>query len=325
MAETKLANVIVPPIYQAYHAENFPKLAAFWAAGVVRDVSEQVSDQRGGSVIDMPFWKPLQASGTVLVDTANISPAAYVAAQASAPIVGRVNAWTRTDLAAVLAGSDPAEALYSHLVKVDVDEKQSSLISGLNGAFVAGAENTLNISALSGNAAKIDASAVLDTEQLLGDAKTKLAAMAMHSAVETALRKQNLIEYVQPSEGGLPIPFYNGKRVIVDDSIGFTGSGANRVFNTYLFAAGSVGYANVPSDDLVALETERQALINGGQETLVQRLRYVLAPNGFRWTPASGVPVAAKAGPSNAELGGDNWTKVYETKNVGITVLRSKV
>lgn len=323
MSTTKLADVIVPEIFEPYVAEMFPKLSAFWTAGVVRDVSAEVSDQRGGSIIEMPFWKPLSAGHNVLVDTSNITPQAHTTAQASAPILNRWEAWERSDLAATLAGSDPLTALGNQVAQVEADAKQTALISACVGALVSPGANDLllDITGLSGAASIIDADSFLDAEQLLGDAKSKLAAVAMHSATETALRKQDLIDYIQPSEGGLPIATYNGKRVIIDDSL----PAAAGDYTTFLFAAGAIGYANVPAVGMVPTESERQALVAGGQETLVRRMRYVIHPNGFQWTPVSGQPAAGAAGPTNGELDNDNWTQVYETKNCGIVAFKHKV
>lgn len=321
MATTKLADVIVPEIFNPYVAEQWVKLNAFWASGVVRDVSMQVSNQTGGSVIEMPFWKQLPDTDAVLVDTANITPQKHTTAQASAPILNRVLAWERTDLAATLAGSDPLTALGDQVAMAEAQTKQRVLISQCVGAFVTGNENLLDISSLSGAAAVIDAEAFLDAEQKLGDAKAKLAAVAMHSATETVLRKQNLIDYIQPAQGGLPIPFYNGKSVIVDDSLPVSSG----TYTTFLFAAGSVGYADVPGVGMVESETERSALTNGGQEVLVRRMRYAIAPNGFRWTPVSGDPAAGAAGPTNTEMELDAWTRVYEPKNLGIVAFKHKL
>ena len=55
------------------------------------------------------------------------------------------------------------------------------------------------MSSASGNGAKWSGSAFIDAQQLLGDNKAELTAVVMHSAVEAALRKQDLIDVIQPS------------------------------------------------------------------------------------------------------------------------------
>ena len=90
----------------------------------------------------------------------------------------------------------------------------------------------LIMSSASGNGAKWSGSAFIDAQQLLGDNKAELTAVVMHSAVEAALRKQDLIDVIQPS-GANPFSTYMGKRVIIDDGCPVTGSGSSQVFSTF--------------------------------------------------------------------------------------------
>lgn len=59
--------------------------------------------------------------------------------------------------------------------------------------------NILDISGLSGTKANWSGAAFIDAEQKLGDAKAQLTGVCMHFATEAYLKKQNLIETVQPS------------------------------------------------------------------------------------------------------------------------------
>jgi hypothetical protein len=68
----------------------------------------------------------------------------------------------------------------------------------------------------------------------------------------------------------------------------------------------------------VPAETDREPLTNGGSEYLVNRRYFMLHPRGIKWDPGSGVPGNSGAGPTNAELGGANWTRVYEPANIRI-------
>src|SRR5690606_34931756 len=119
------------------------------------------------------------------------------------------------------------------------------------------AVNVLDISTLSGDAGKISSDAMLDAQQLLGDAKGRLTAVSMHSAVENALAKQEVIEYTQPSDGSPRVPVYQDKRVIVDDGHPVEDvSPIGNVYDTYLFGPGALGYAEGTSSKLTMTEMD---------------------------------------------------------------------
>ena len=90
----------------------------------------------------------------------------------------------------------------------------------------------LDISGNSGNAANWSGSAFIDAEQKLGDAKAQLTGICMHSATEAYLKKQNLIETVQPSND-VAFGTYQGKRVIIDDGCPYDSK--TKAYTTYLF------------------------------------------------------------------------------------------
>jgi hypothetical protein len=153
-----------------------------------------------------------------------------------------------------------------------------------------------------------DGEAFIDALGTLGDAEGGIVAVGVHSATYRLMKKQNLIEFIPDSNGVVNIPTYMGKRVIVDDGMPVS----NGVYTTYLFGAGAIGYGE--GTPKVPLETERNALIAGGQEYIVSRRHFILHPRGIQW---DGTPSADT--PSNAELAtAGNWGRVYEPKNIRI-------
>ena len=149
--------------------------------------------------------------------------------------------WSATDLSAAMSGADPMAAIASLVSDFWVRDLQKELIAVLKGIFgtipavsdgspkeaeTRLASNILDMSSASGNGAKWSGSAFIDAQQLLGDNKAELTAVVMHSAVEAALRKQDLIDVIQPS-GANPFSTYMGKRVIIDDGCPVTGSGSS--------------------------------------------------------------------------------------------------
>lgn len=315
MAATVLSDVIVPEVFTPYVIERTAELSAFWQSGVVGSV-DGLTLGDGGSTVQMPFWQDLAGDDQLLDTATNLTVANIEADKDVAVLNGRALVYGAKDLVGALAGDDPMSAIGDLVADKWSRRLQTCLIQTLNGAMGALAAesppvNTLNISALSGDAAVFDGEAFIDALGQLGDAETRLTAVAVHSATYRLMKKQNLIEFIPNARGEVIIPTYMGKRVIVDDGMPVS----NGVYTTYLFGEGAVGYAE--GAPKVPVETERNALVGGGEEYLVSRRHFVLHPRGIAWTPASGVP--AKNTPSNTELAAaGNWERKYESKNIRI-------
>lgn len=327
MAATRLTNVIVPEVFNPYIIERTAELSALWQSGIVAPVSELTAFiAQGGNTINIPFWQDLSGNSEVISATGGaLTINAIDAAQDEAVVLARGKAWGVNEMAAQLTGDDPLRSIGNLVAEWWARDMQDTLIAILTGIFDSmGDESpTVNISDISedsGSAGIIDADAIMDAQQLLGDAKGKLTAIGMHSAVENYLAKQEIIDYVQPSEVGPRVPMYQNKRVVVDDShpantvSGVTGT----VYDTYLFGAGAIGYAEGTSQ-LTATETARVEL--QGEDILINRRNFVLHPRGVRYSAA-----ATGGGPTNATLEtGTNWTRVYEAKNIRIVLLRHRI
>jgi hypothetical protein len=322
MAATILSDVIVPEVFRPYIIERTAELSAFWQSGIVAPVAElDVPD--GGSTVKMPFWQDLVGDDQILTTSANLTVSNIEAAQDQAVVNGRALVYGAKDLAGALAGDDPMTAIGDLVAAKWARRMQAMLIATLNGSMGALAAespsvNTLDISGLSGSLAVIDAESLIDAGGQLGDAETSLTALAMHSATERVLRKQDLIEYLPDSEGKMTIATYQGKRVIVDDGM----PASNGTYTTYLFGPGAIGYGE--GNPKVPVEIERNALTGGGEEYLVSRRHVVLHPRGIAWDPGSGVPAADT--PTNTELAAaGNWLRKYEAKNIRIVRFLHKI
>jgi hypothetical protein len=321
MAYTRLTDVIVPAVWNPYVIERTAELSAFMQAGVVANVPELSFG--AGNTINMPFWQDLSGADEVLSATGGaLTVNAIGTDQDIAVVLSRGKAWGANELAGALAGSDPMRAIGDLVAAYWARTDQATLLAILTGVFESMAAespaiNTLDISGLSGSASIIDDSAILDAVQLLGDNKDKLTAIAMHSAVETKLKKLDLIDYVQPSaESSMRVPMYMDKRVIVDDNMPVPSAG---VYDSYIFGAGAIGYARDTSGIITETETDRVSL--AGEEHLITRRRFVLHPRGVKYVGA-----ATGGGPANSVLDdAASWTRVYEAKNVRLARLRTKI
>ena len=322
MAATKLADVIVPEVFNQYVISRTAELSAFWQGGIVGELPDVTALMGGGKTVNMPFWVDLTGADEVIDDTTDLAIGKVDAKQDEAAVLIRGKAWGATDLAAMLAGSDPMMAIGDLVAGYWARRMQATLISTLKGAMASTnsptmATNTNSIIALSPATARVfDAEAFLDACQVLGDAQQSLAGVACHSATLNLMLKDDLIDFVKPSDGSADIPTYLGKRVVVDD--GLPVSSGN--YTTYIFGPGAIGYAE--GSPKVPTETQREALIGGGTDILVNRRKFVLHPRGVRW---SGSPGSAPT-PTNTDLETANkWTKVWETKQVRIVRFIHKI
>ena len=335
MAATTLSSVIVPDIWVPYVLKKTAEKSALLTSGIVaQDAEMDRLAGQAGPVVNMPFWTDLSGESESYGEGDNLTADGIAATKDVAAIIRRAKMWSATDLAAAMAGDDPSAIIAELVADFWARDLQKEVIAILKGIFVgtpasgddpavpaAGAAMVNDISSGSGSAAKISASAVIDTEQLLGDAKDSLEAIIMHSAVESALRKQNLIETVQPSSD-VAFGVYQGKRVIVDDGVPVTGSGTNKVFSTYMFGNGAFAYGVGSPEGFVPAETDRDKRKGSGVDYLINRKQYILHARGYKFTNTE----TSATGPTRANLANPaNYSLVYEPKQTKIVELRHKI
>lgn len=337
MAATKLADVIVPELFNPYVINRTMELSALVQSGIVSNNPEfdRLASQ-ASPTINMPFFEDLTGESEQVIEDVDLTAKKIQSNKDVAAIIRRANMWGATDLSAALAGKDPMEAIASLVAGFWARDMQKELIAVLKGIFgttdagengtppaeIRLASNILDISGGSGNAAKWSAEAFIDAQQLLGDAKAQLTAVAMHSATEAALRKQNLIDTIRPSDAE-SFNTYMGKRVIIDDGCPVSGSSANQVFTTYLFGQGAIALGNGSPVGFVPTEMDRDKKKGSGVDYLINRKTYILHPRGIKFTNVS---VEHTEGPSRAELAtAKNWQPVYEPKQIRIVEFKHKL
>ena len=317
MATTKISDIIEPEVFAAYVREAVIEKSALIRSGIVTQ-SEQFNSlvSGGGRTLNLPFWRRIGGDSEILSDQRSLTPDKIGTAAQIATLHLRGKAWGANELASAIAGSSAVDAIASMIAEWWDRQEQKILIATLTGAFAAA---SMSNHVWDKSAEAISKTMTLDAKQLLGDASDQLAAMFMHSAVYTDLQKQDLIDYVVPSDGGKPIPFYQGYSTVIDDTMPSTGTGADRVFDTYLMASGVIGRGDGTPVDLTPVETDRDSL--AGEDYLINRRAFTLHPQGLAWI---GNPADTTA--SNTELTtGTNWERVADDKHIGMVVMRHKI
>ncbi len=333
MAKTMISDVIVPELFDKYTSQRTTERSAFWQAGIVERSEEwDAKAAEGGKIHNMPFWNDLSGSEEVLNDSGTLTPGKIDAAKDACTVHNRGKAWSTNDMAGILAGSDPMGQIVNRVGDYWARRMQALLLSNLVGVFGAAsmAANLAEIHSTSGTpneGNQLNGTTLIDAGQKLGDAKSLLTAIAMHSAVEASLAKQELIDWVQDSEGKWTIPTFQGLRVIIDDSMPVETIDSDLVYTTYLFGQGAFAYGERTNPIAIegghgtwSTEFARSAL--AGDNYLINRKRFILHPRGIRWTDS----VNAGPSPTNAEVANQaNWVRAYDPKNIRIVKVTHNV
>lgn len=318
MAAAKLADIIVPEVFGPNVTERTSEKTAFLQSGVIRQVGDIPIGS--GTTIQLPFYQDLSGADEVWDDTDDVTLNKISMSQDTAAVLTRLKAWGASDLSAALGQDDPEDAIVDLVGEYWARRRQDTLIKMLEGAMAASdmTGNVSDISGLSGTASDISGSTFVDATQKLGDHSRSLSDVAVHSAVEASLRKNDLIDFLPDSEGKMTIESFQGRQLHVDDGLPVSSG----TYTTYLFGQGAVNLVEEMPEN--ANEVYRHPEKNGGTDALYTRRKFVLHPRGIRWTPGSGVPSSAT--PSNSELAtSGNWDRVWEPQNIKIVQFKHTV
>jgi hypothetical protein len=329
---TLRSDIIIPEVFTPYVIEQTTLRDAFLASGVVQPLAELNATE--GDFINVPFWKAnLSGDFEVLTDSTSLIPGKIQADKQVGVILHRGRAFESRDLAALAAGADPMAAIGAKIADYIANQRQKDLLSCLAGVF--GTLSTTSSSAaffpLSIDGESGDTPTVLsprhvaEAKSLLGDQGDKLTAIAMHSKVYYDLVERKAIDYVATTDargttttqsggslvaaygGSVDVPTYCGLRVIISDDVQTEGTGATTEYATYFFTQGAIA-----SGEQMAMQTETDRDILAKSDAMSIDLHYVYHPVGAKWGVTTTNPTRAQL----ATVG--NWSKVYETKNLGI-------
>ena len=246
---------------------------------------------------------------------------------------GRMMGWTEADFSYDITGgvdfmANVRQQLQEYWNGVDQDVMLSILkgifsmndtkYSKANQNFVS--KHTYDISA-KGDTETTDAMLMNATtlnsaiQQACGDHKTKFSLIIMHSVVATNLENLKLLNYLkytdaQGIERDLGMATWNGKLVIIDDSMPVESEGTTHphsLYTSYVLGDGAIGWEDVGAK--VPYEMVRDAKTRGGEDTLISRKRTAVSVAGISYLKAN----QATNSPTNEELEkGTNWSLVND-------------
>ena len=328
---TLRSDIIVPEIFTPYLIEATTQRDAFLSSGVVQPMAE-LDASEGGDFINVPFFSAnLSGDFEVLTDSSSLTPGKITANKQVGVVLHRGRAFESRDLAALAAGADPMAAIATKVAAYVANQRQKDLIKCLEGVFGGLTSNTgaafIDLSFDKTGQTALGPRQVAKARALLGDQGDKLTAVAMHSAVYYDLVERKAIDYITNTEARLStaatgastinaiagsiasayagdnsVPTFMSLRVIVSDDLAPTSTN----YPVYFFTAGAIA-----SGEQMALRTETDRDILAKSDAMAIDLHYCYHPIGAKW--------GTTVNPTQAQLATiGNWTKVYETKNIGI-------
>jgi hypothetical protein len=322
---TLRSDVIIPEVFTPYVIEQTTARNQFLASGVVQPMAE-LNATEGGDFVKVPFWKAnLSGDAEVLTDSTSMIPGKISADTQVGVILHRGRAFESRDLAALAAGSDPMAAIGAKVGEYIANQQQKDLYKALEGVFgsLTGSDSPAfdALRFATSGMTSLGPKQVAQARAKLGDQGDKLSAIAMHSACYYDLVERKAIDYVSTADargtattfgggsmaaaygGDNTVPVYMGLRVIVSDDI--TVSSTN--YACYFFTSGAIA-----TGEQQALRTETDRDILAKSDAMAVDWHNVYHPVGAKWAVTTTNPTQAQL----ATVG--NWSKVYETKNIGI-------
>ena len=327
------SDIIIPEVFTPYVIEQTTARDAFLASGVVAPMAE-LNATEGGDFVNVPFFSAnLSGDFEVLSDSSSLTPGKISTDKQVGVILHRGRAFESRDLAALAAGSDPMAAIGQKIGAYIANQRQKDLLACLDGVFGSINANSnssaffdLCIDSESGDTpTTLSPRHVAKAKSILGDQGDKLTAVCMHSKVYYDLVERKMVDYVLASDGNggsatasggtiapayggdNTVPTYCGLSVIVSDDVSTTGSGSSTEYSTYFFTTGAVA-----SGEQAGLTTETDRDILAKSDAMAIDLHYTYHPVGSKWAVTTVNPNRTQL----ATVG--NWSKVYETKNIGI-------
>jgi hypothetical protein len=340
MASTALADIIVPSIFSPYVQMLTEVKSKFVQSGILARSAELDAfcmSETGGNVLNKPTWKDLDSTIELVANTSaastlttgsGLAPLNITSYNEIAVKLFRTQQWGSMKLAGDLAGSDPMAAIGGRVAAYEARQLQLVTLEILEGLFAdndaapdAGdthLEDDLTHDASGvgfvAGVTNFTAENLFDAVQTAGDSQEDFKILAVHSAVFSRMRKNNLIDFLQDSVTGASLATFQGMQVVYDDQMPSSGN----VYHSYIFAPGALelGWGSHPKATEVVWAPDGG---NGYGETVLYRRRvYCVHPMGHAYIGA-----ATGGGPLNSVLDdAASWSrKCPERKQVKIARL----
>lgn len=286
MAETHLKDMIIPEVFNNYVRNNSIKTNNLINSGIV-----QADDWLGGKLnqpgtkITIPYINDLNGLADNWTDDKDIKVENLTSGSQLGMKFYQTKAFGQTDLSTLISGAPIQDQIASRFANFWNTNDQYMLFAVLKGMFqvdeIANSK-VLDLTVQSPTDAAFSAKGFIAALSLMGDQPENiLSSIAVNSTTYAMMKAQNLIDTIQPSNGGAAINVYNGKQVVIDDDIPVDISGKDATSVAYLFGNGAVRYSTQMYGTQVFPEPDKQ----GGRESIIQKRIGCIHPLGMSIAP----------------------------------------
>lgn len=307
--------VITPESFVPFVQEELVIKKNMLNFGVVeQDTSSVVPSllQKGGDYVTKLFNENLQtiANAQKITATTTLTPTTTAHLQEAMVVVHRGDSYYDTEYQNTVSGLQQLKMLSTQITPIVLETIQTSLANVTKGAFASGGPlySTHRYDWTTKEDGYMSAKALVTASQsILGEDLDTLDTLIVHSQVFADM--ENSIISVPASDlGGKVlyqglIPTYNGKRVLVNDTLC---AATSSVYPSYL-SAGTPWYLTYQRNYRVL--TDMDILYGGGENKIAWYVDYVPHLKGIHY--------GGSANPAESDLyTGTNWSKIYETRNI---------
>ncbi|UPT52964.1 major capsid protein [Hafnia phage yong3] len=330
---TRLKDVIVPEIFTGYvQTMTAEKSALIQSGAVVMDPRLSANLAGAGLTFNEPFYNDLKDEDEdIATDKGPASTPSNITTGSEVQVrMSRSKSWGSADLVSALIGNDPMDAIANRVSAWWTRRLQKAFIATMKGVFASNDKNndkdlTFDASGSSfvNNVTNFTSSAFINAQATMGDASSGLGMIMVHSTVRNRMRQLNLIDFIPDARGEVNFEYYQGLRIIEDDSMPHDPTTGQ--FESWMFGGGAVAMGAASPKVPTAVERDEKANNGAGEEVLHNRVEWCIHPVGHAW--AVSTANTAKGGPSNAATTGnlahaDSWRRAFaERKQIKIARL----
>lgn len=336
MAEMRFTDSFNPILDSHYVSVASTLKSKLWTSGVVQgnsDLHGKLNGGRGNS-FNTPFNNTIATKvptatsddPTDLLTHNKFSTGTY-----SARAYQRAIAFDSMDIANLIAGNDQNGHVKRGLAEMWVNANQATLINQLSGILADNDANdsddmfhtTYNDVASPSAAEKINGVAINAAKHTMGDSRSGLGAIMMHSDARQVLEDAEPNAFVPASTSNIGFDTYHGLVIIEDDSCVTTAGSNSAEYQTYLVGVGAFQYADDESQIKEEWDRNPDAGFGSGLTQLYSRRRQILQPQGFSCLTAG---TDATHNTTDAEFAlAATWDRVVDRKLINLAYLKHNV